>query len=31
VDEFKQKTEAVFGEGKCHILNIRPKGGIQVF
>lgn len=31
VEEFKKKTEAVFGEGKCHILNIRPKGGIQVF
>lgn len=31
VDEFKAKTEAVFGEGKCHILNIRSKGGIKVF
>ena len=31
VDEFKEKTEAVFGKGKCHVLNIRPKGGIQVF
>ncbi len=31
VEEFKAKTEAVFGEGKCHILNIRPKGGIKVF
>ena len=31
VAEFKEKTEAVFGKGKCHILNIRPKGGIRVF
>ncbi len=31
VEEFKTKTEAVFGKGKCHILNIRPKGGIRVF
>lgn len=31
VSEFKEKTEQVFGKGKCHILNIRKYGGIKVF
>lgn len=31
VDEFKEKTEKIFGKGKCHILNIRKYGGIRVF
>lgn len=31
VDEFKEKTEKIFGKGKCHILNIRKYGGIKVF
>ena len=31
VEEFKEKTEAVFGKGKCHVLNIRKYGGIKVF
>ncbi len=25
--EFRQATEAVLGEGKCHVLSIRPEGG----
>lgn len=31
VDEFKEKTEKIFGKDKCHILNIRKYGGIKVF
>ncbi len=31
VSEFKKEIEKVFGEGKCHILNIRKYGGIKVF
>ena len=31
VDEFKNEIEKVFGEGKCHVLNIRKYGGIKVF
>lgn len=31
VSEFKEKTERIFGDGKCHILNIRKYGGIKVF
>lgn len=27
LNEFKQKMEAVLGEGSCHVLNIRPVGG----
>ena len=30
VDEFKAKIEAVFGEGMCHILSIRPVGGTEI-
>ena len=30
VDEFKTKIEAVFGEGMCHILTIRPVGGTEL-
>ncbi len=29
LDEFKSKIEAVTGTGTCHILSIRPFGGIQ--
>lgn len=29
-DEFKNEIEAVFGEGMCHILSIRPVGGIEI-
>lgn len=27
LDEFKNRIEAVFGEGMCHVLSIRPVGG----
>ena len=30
VEEFRREIEAVFGEGSCHILSIRPMGGVQV-
>lgn len=30
VEEFKSKIEAVFGEGMCHILSIRPVGGTEI-
>ncbi len=30
VDDFKAKIEAVFGEGMCHILSIRPTGGYRL-
>ncbi len=30
VAEFKTKIEAVFGEGMCHILSIRPTGGYRL-
>lgn len=30
VEEFKQRTEAVLGEGSCHIVTIRPAGGYQL-
>ena len=28
--QFKQETEAVLGEGSCHIMAIRPVGGIRL-
>ena len=30
LDSFKAGLEAVLGEGKCHILHIRPQGGCVV-
>jgi len=30
VSDFKAKTEAVLGVGKCHIISIRPVGGIRL-
>lgn len=30
VDEFTQTMEAVFGKGSCHILSIRPLGGVCI-
>lgn len=30
LDEFKEKIEAVLGEGMCHILAIRPVGGCEL-
>lgn len=30
VAEYKSAIEAVFGEGSCHVLKVRPYGGIKV-
>lgn len=30
VDRFKSEMEAVFGVGSCHVLKIRPYGGIEI-
>ena len=30
VEEFKTKIDAVFGEGMCHVLTIRPVGGTEL-
>ena len=30
LEVFKNGMEAVFGEGKCHVLHIRPRGGCVV-
>ena len=30
VNEFKTKIDAIFGDGMCHILTIRPVGGIEL-
>jgi galactokinase len=30
LDSFKSGIEAVLGEGSCHVLSIRPEGGIRV-
>ena len=30
VSEYKKTVEAVFGNGSCHVLNIRPVGGYEV-
>ncbi len=30
VDNFKARMERVLGEGKCHVLHIRPQGGCMV-
>ena len=30
LSEFKKKTEAVFGEGKCYILNVRQSGAVVI-
>lgn len=30
VDEYKRKIEAVFGEGACYVLKIRPVGGVKI-
>ncbi len=30
VAEYKKKMEAIFGEGACYILSIRPVGGVEV-
>ena len=30
LDKFKTDVEAVLGAGKCHVLSIRPQGGIRI-
>ncbi|MFI3255060.1 MAG: galactokinase family protein [Eubacteriales bacterium] len=30
LQEFKTKAEALLGEGACHVLSIRPLGGVQL-
>lgn len=30
LNEYKEKTEAVFGKGSCYILSIRPFGGTEI-
>ena len=30
LDEFKAGIEAVFGEGMCYVLSIRPVGGYEL-
>ncbi len=30
LDRFKSSIEAVFGKGKCHVLSIRPVGGLEI-
>lgn len=30
VDDFKKNIENVLGEGMCHVLSIRPVGGVQI-
>ena len=29
LDSFKEGIERVLGKGKCHVLSIRPEGGIR--
>lgn len=30
LDDFRRCTEAVLGAGKCHVMSIRPEGGVQL-
>lgn len=30
LEEFRARTEAVLGKGNCHVLSIRPEGGVQL-
>ncbi|MBQ2676378.1 MAG: galactokinase [Clostridia bacterium] len=30
LDEYKQQIESVFGDGSCHVLSIRPVGGVEI-
>lgn len=30
VDEYKKNIERIFGDGACHVLKVRPYGGIKV-
>ena len=29
--DFRQGIDAVLGEGACHVLSIRPQGGVEAF
>jgi galactokinase len=31
VEEYRKVLDSVFGEGSCHVLKVRPYGGIKVF
>lgn len=31
LDEFREKIESVYSEGSCHVLSIRPFGGIKLY
>ncbi len=31
LEEFRQGIDAVLGEGACHVLSIRPHGGVEAF
>ena len=31
LDEFKTGIDAVLGDGACHVLSIRPQGGVEAF
>ena len=31
LDTFRAGIDAVFGEGACHVLSIRPQGGVEAF
>ena len=30
LEEFRQRTEAVLGQGSCHVVTIRPVGGVRL-
>jgi galactokinase len=30
LEDFKAQTEAVLGQGSCHVVTIRPVGGVQI-
>lgn len=31
VEEYRKTLDSIFGEGSCHVLKVRPYGGIRVF
>ena len=31
LEDFRSTIEAVYGEGSCHVLSIRPFGGIKLY
>jgi len=30
LEDFRQSIDRVLGEGSCHVLSIRPQGGVPV-